>query len=759
MKPADRVDFGELESYYRDLHRFGVRLSKTAIEFEQLVRAGKWPEREVPFVYNRNDPRDILNRSIDITREFEFLVAVTGAFSSGKSTLLNVLLNCPDLLPASAIPLTATCTVIRRGTTPQVKVRYAPLEECMQRIKSYLDCPFLKEFHRPDQIPEAMAKPENFVESADDQKVLRRFAELLDRYEEISARRIPFAERAPFMAGGGTVSSSSSMANRVTYFVPTPGQEREYLAAGGDPARWVTREWLALIRDVTLHVDSPLLENNIVFLDLPGLNCREDYHRRAIHEYCNMADCIVVTSFQPGNQADEQVVQNFKSLSTNFREKLFFVFNRVDQFQTEPQELVRSFDYLLRDCIGQDFPGERCFLTSAYLARESVTNSTQFHEDFDRFARAFRDFHSGFPLLDELVEHAAAKEDPGGIGYFRRCIQSFLREDAYRTKIGEILLNYDTVVGNLQRAASPHYEDFLRQDQRELRLRSVLDYLRQIERLTRSVLYAFRYDYLRGSGSAAATLSRDIEGMLERTHQEIERTIGAYFSQPIATAPPREDPIQEFELRRIADDASSQLRRQFQETVTSTVLDGVRQRVYEHLNRCKIREHVKNLFAGDTEWMERLGRIIERFEFMLRHSILCKVRGRFYSMPGGRDLKRLERSCRLADARRLLTEVFTDFYPTWIYQNVYGELQDGLWLSFFLDTEELETELKKFFDGCQGFVTSPEILERVRIPDELGGGLSDLYQISEFCRDLSDLLQEKASLESRNTRSSLAYQV
>ena len=187
-------------------------------------------------------------------------------------------------------------------------------------------------------------------------------------------------------------------------------------------------------------------------------------------------------------------------------------------------------------------------------------------------------------------------EDPGGITYFRRCLQSFLQEDAYRTKISEILQNYDTVVGNLRRAASPHYEDFLRKDQRELLLRSVLDYLRQIERTTRSVLYAFRYDYLRGSGSSSTTLSRDIDGLLERVHQEIERAIGAYFNQPIATAPPREDPVQEFDLRRIADDASNQLRRQFQEIVTSTVLDCVRQRVYEHLNRCKIRDHVKNLF-------------------------------------------------------------------------------------------------------------------------------------------------------------------
>ena len=73
-------------------------------------------------------------------------MAVTGAFSSGKSTLLNLLLDQPDLLPASVIPMTAVCTVIRHAEQPRVRVRYVPFEECFARVLMCIDAPFTKPF-------------------------------------------------------------------------------------------------------------------------------------------------------------------------------------------------------------------------------------------------------------------------------------------------------------------------------------------------------------------------------------------------------------------------------------------------------------------------------------------------------------------------------------------------------------------------------------------------------------------------------------
>ena len=126
MEPAQHT-IDRLRHVYRDLHQLGLKLRESALRFQEMVRAGSFAENGRTFVYAPDEPRELLNRSIDITREFSFLVAVTGAFSSGKSTLLNLLLDQPDLLPASVIPMTAVCTVIRYGDQPRVRVRYVPL--------------------------------------------------------------------------------------------------------------------------------------------------------------------------------------------------------------------------------------------------------------------------------------------------------------------------------------------------------------------------------------------------------------------------------------------------------------------------------------------------------------------------------------------------------------------------------------------------------------------------------------------------------
>lgn len=744
MSASTTSSFDRLEEYFQQLHRFGVRLSEQALRFQQQVRQGRFSERGGSFSYDPADPGHIINRSVDITRNFEFIVAFTGAFSSGKSTLLNVLLDTPDLLPASAIPLTAVCTVIRHGEEPRVQVRYVSLEESLDRIRSYIGQPFRKPL-TASGIEEALARPENFLEREEDQAALRRFAQLLGRYERIAGHAVAFEERQPFIAGGGITRSGGTL----RYHLPTPGQEQEYLAAGGDPELWVTREWLALIRDVTLWVDSPLLHRNVVFLDLPGLNCREDYHRRAIREYCNLADCIVVVTFQPGNQADEDVIESFRRLSANYRKKLFFVLNRVDQFQTEPVELSRSFDYLTRDCIGRDFPRSRCFLTSAYLAREKALASPRFAGDFQRFAAAFSGFQSAVPGIAELVSRVIDDDDPGGVRSFRDHLQAFLTHDAYRTKISEVLDNYDRAIEELRGAASPLYDEVLRMDQRELQLQSALSYFDAIEEMAGQVLYSFRQEYLRGNGNGAPGLSDDVDRVLETLHQQIQSRIVKIFNQPLPTPAPRQEPVGGFDLRRIADDASIQLRREFQDIIVSAVIDCVRRRLHDHINRVGFRDHVGNLFRGSPKWPERLDQMLDRFEFMLRHSLLCKIRVQFYRMPGGRDLRRLDRHISSLEVKDVLIQVFSEFYPDWIYQHIYGAIQDELWLYFYLDTEEFEAELQQFFESSRAAVTTAEVLDEMSIPEEFGNGIGNLREVSAVCREIERLIAERDALRPR----------
>ncbi|MFQ5654218.1 MAG: dynamin family protein [Planctomycetota bacterium] len=739
----------DLRELYTDLHRFGQDLRQASLRFQEMVRADFFAEHGASYPYLPDDPKDILNRSIDITRKFEFLVAVTGAFSSGKSTLLNLLLDEPDLLPASVIPMTAVCTVIRHGHEPRVAVRTVPLDECFRRAEMCIGQPFKKPFRGTASLGEAMEFPERFVEDDDAAESLRRFVEIIGRYQEIATPSISFAERAPYISGGGVLPAADG-SGAFRYFSPTPLQEREYLAQGGDPRRWVSREWLALIRDVTLWVPSELLENNIVFLDLPGLNCREDYHRRAIQEYCNMADCIVVAAFQPGNQADEEVIANFKKLSANYQEKIFFVFNKVDQFAQEPEELVRAVDYLARDTIGEDFPRDRFFLTSAQLARARLSGDPTGEGDRVRLEAALGDVASELPGLDEWARRVAAEGDPGGVGHLRGQLTSFLVNDAYRTKIAEIVGNYRRILASLTAAASPTFEEHRSLDPSDILRKTVLDSFRHAQDLQRRALYRFRFDYLRGhEENGVPILGEDLKRILEDSHDEVQDVIRDYFDRPILSAPLREDPVSEFDLQIIADDASRQLRRDLQDLIIGAIHRRVRSVFDGLLEQCEFPTRMQSILRGAPDSLGRLQGIIERFDDTMLHSLKCIVRNGLFHMPRGRELKRLERSVSLARMKELLVDVFVDYYPSWIYENIYAQVMDHLWLSLFLDSEDLEEELAAYFRTTEGVVTGLQVAERAELAPDLVGDTRDLYRTVRMCQEIEQLLEQVDALEGR----------
>lgn len=740
----------ELRELYGQLHEFGLDLRETSLRFLDLVKNGSFTERGTQYRYAEGDQKDLLNRSIDITRNFEFMVAMTGAFSSGKSTLLNLLLDQDELLPSSVIPLTAVCTVIRYGDERRVRVRYVTKEEALERIPMCLGRPLLKPLDRIEQLPEVADHPELYIDGEAAQASLKRFAEVIRRYEAIVERPLSFAERDPFIAGGGRLADSTETSG-FRYFRPTPKEEAEYLAQGGDPNQWVTREWLALVRDVTLWIPSPLLANNMVFLDLPGLNCKEDYHRRAIQEYCNMADCVLVTAFQPGNQADEDVLRNFKRLSSNYHDKIFFAFNKVDQFATEPSELVRAVDYLARDTIGTDFPQERFFLTSGQLAKGHRANDPDLSGDLDRLRQSLGQVTDDLPGLERWVDHLTSENDPGGVGALRTQLFSFLMSEAYPTKLAEVVKNYRSTLEQLTGAASPAYEENLTIDPSDLLRKSVLEFFRYTDKLQRNALYRFRFDYLRGN-SGGRCLKEDLKVLLERSHVRVQQTIGDYFDQPILSTPLRDDPVGEFDLQKIADEASEKLRRTLQELVTRTVHDRVQEVFRSYFSAGKFHEHSQNLFRGSAECQRKLDQLLARFEETMLHSLKCIVRNGFFYMPRGRDLKRLERTIPLTDLKDLLVEVFADFYPNWIYEHIFSEVIDRLWLSLFLDCEDLEGELAGFFEEAEGVITGGSVAEQVQVPAELAQGTRGFYQTLKMCRRLGTLAEKRRELERQAER-------
>ena len=278
-------------------------------------------------------------------------------------------------------------------------------------------------------------------------------------------------------------------------------------------------------------------------------------------------------------------------------------------------------------------------------------------------------------------------------------------------------------------------------DATDILRKSVLDYFRYTEKLQHNAVHRFRSEYLRGhEHNGGPSLRRDLNGILEQGHREAYEVIRAYFDRPILTAPLLEDPVGEFDLLTIADEASSGLRRELQDMIIGSVHVQVCRVFRDCLEQSGCRQHLEKLLRGAPDWLRRVEPIFSRFEDTMLHSHRCIVRARFFHMPRGRRLKRLERGVPAAQMKELLVEVFTDYYPAWIYENVYADLTDRLWLALFLDCEDLEEQLGEFFRSCEGVVTGAQVAEQVQVPVQLTSGTRSLYQSIRMCQDIGELV-------------------
>ena len=94
--------------------------------------------------------------------------------------------------------------------------------------------------------------------------------------------------------------------------------------------------------------------------------------------------------------------------------------------------------------------------------------------------------------------------------------------------------------------------------------------------------------------------------------------------------------------------------------------------------------------------------------------------------------------------------VFREFYPGWIYENIYTRVLDELWLYLFLDAEDFEREIARFFDGAEGALATQQAAGRARLPqlqDAPGNAQArsrwaELRSTVELCRRIANIEED-----------------
>src|SRR5690606_19064947 len=122
-----------------------------------------------------------------------------------------------------------------------------------------------------------------------------------------------------------------------------------------------------------------------------------------------------------------------------------------------------------------------------------------------------------------------------------------------------------------------------------------------------------RFLYLRGQ-DGGAVLRQDLSAILESAHRRFGDLIRAYFDRPLLAAPVVDDPVSDFDLLTIADDASRALRRELQDLIIRSIHERIREVFRTHLADVGLREHLRNLFRGAPDRVRQLEGLLDRFE-------------------------------------------------------------------------------------------------------------------------------------------------
>ncbi|SDW21663.1 Dynamin family protein [Alicyclobacillus hesperidum] len=242
----------------------------------------------------------------------QMVIAVFGAFSAGKSSVLNAILGRP-LLVVSPSPTTAAVTELRGATKDDAKVQIAAKteEELWRDVESTLQA---LNRHASD-LSAAMAEIDRLTVTQFPvayRRHVRFLKALRDGYEDMRAR-----------LGTTWVASVEDL--------------RAFSA---------DERYAAYVGRVDVQVDDPLLQRGFVFVDTPGVDSIHQRHTNVAFSYMREADAVLFVMYYTHafSQADREFLLQLAGVQdVSEQNKLFAAINAVDLATSdEEREQVRA---------------------------------------------------------------------------------------------------------------------------------------------------------------------------------------------------------------------------------------------------------------------------------------------------------------------------------------------------------------------------------------------------------------------------------
>lgn len=279
----------------------------------------------------RTELATLIDANIQGLKYGRYRVVVLGAFSAGKSTLINAMIGC-ELLPKSDVPTTAIVTEL-----------------------AYCEKPYL------------FVPCENL-----DPSIVDDFSQGLKSFDSSSIQPIDaFEFNGQKMSGVGfTLAETNLELLRNVVFEITEQKKRDR-----EPFSQL-KTYLDCNHDIKLCIGLPLFPEwmrDIVLVDAPGSGSIEDAHEIVIQEIIPQSQLVlyVVESNRAGAALDRDLCHR---ISKTYRRKVFYVLNKIDT--QDPDERRESEDEFKR-CIPNDYieKPELLPVSALYAVKSAALNN------------------------------------------------------------------------------------------------------------------------------------------------------------------------------------------------------------------------------------------------------------------------------------------------------------------------------------------------------------------------------------------------
>ncbi|KIL48012.1 hypothetical protein KR50_21790 [Jeotgalibacillus campisalis] len=298
--------------------------------------------------------------SIDKIKNKDFTIALFGAFSAGKSSFANALLE-KKMLPVSPNPTTASINRIRPASSKfpdgTVKVFFKKEKDLLEDLQQ-----IFREFNmNPVSLEQAYQEVPKACES---------------KRENMDAEKNflqSFYTGWPQIKGylGSEINVDQS--------------EFEGYAAKEEQSCFVER--------IDYYLDSAISKKGVTIVDTPGADSINSRHTDVSFDYIRSADAVLFVTYynHAFARADREFLIQLGRVKDSFElDKMFFIVNAIDLAETE-EEKEQVLGYMKDQLINFGIRNPRVFGVSSQAALSSNSSEAE-RSGIDSFNRSFHSF-------------------------------------------------------------------------------------------------------------------------------------------------------------------------------------------------------------------------------------------------------------------------------------------------------------------------------------------------------------------------------